>query len=339
MISIIVPVYKVEDYLRESVDSILAQTYKDLEVILVDDGSPDNCGKICDEYAEKDPRVKVIHSENGGLSAARNRGMEIAKGEYIGFIDSDDWIDNDMFEVLMQNLKTTGADICICGFHQDGPGSSKVRSIAEDEVILPQDAVKGIIRGKYSSVVWNRLYKRKCLEDLKFPEGNVYEDVLISCRMLMKADKVSVSSAHPYHYRIRPRSITATNSMDTVKDYCIAHYLRYKEISENPLFSEDKEFMEQLTVSLIEAAELVWSWMHKMPGKERDHTFMKEAASTLREIIPYPRQKHLSPRLKISLFFCRRASAFHYFAMYHLHKWHVFVWEHFKREKQKPEAK
>lgn len=110
-ISIIVPVYKVEPYLRKCVDSILAQTFTNFEVILVDDGSPDNSGKICDEYAIKDSRVRVIHKENGGLSSARNAGIDIARGKYLGFVDSDDYIAEDMYEVLYENLKFYDADI------------------------------------------------------------------------------------------------------------------------------------------------------------------------------------------------------------------------------------
>ena len=111
MISIIIPVYKTEPYLRKCVDSVLAQTYTNLEVILVDDGSPDDCGKICDEYAAKDSRVKVIHKENGGLSSARNCGLDVATGKYIGFVDSDDWIDPDMYETLLGLLLRYDADI------------------------------------------------------------------------------------------------------------------------------------------------------------------------------------------------------------------------------------
>lgn len=116
MISIIVPVYKVEPYLRQCVDSILNQTYRDLEILLIDDGSPDCCGKICDEYEKKDKRVRVFHTENRGLSIARNLGLKETQGDYIGFVDSDDWIEPDMYEVLLKCLEETGADICVCGY-------------------------------------------------------------------------------------------------------------------------------------------------------------------------------------------------------------------------------
>lgn len=117
-ISVIVPVYKVEPYIRKCVDSILGQTFSDIQVILVDDGSPDQCGKICDEYAKQDNRVEVIHKENGGLSDARNAGIPYAKGEYIIFLDSDDYIENDMFEYMYTRIKDSGADMATCGLYE-----------------------------------------------------------------------------------------------------------------------------------------------------------------------------------------------------------------------------
>lgn len=124
-ISIIVPVYKVEPYLRKCVDSILAQTFTDFEVILVDDGSPDNSGKICDEYASKDSRVRVIHKKNGGLSSARNAGIDVARGKYLGFVDSDDYIEKDMYELLYDNIVKEQADLSICGIYDVYEGKNQ----------------------------------------------------------------------------------------------------------------------------------------------------------------------------------------------------------------------
>ena len=116
LVSVVVPIYNVERFLRQAVDSILNQTLKDIEVILVDDGSPDNCGKICDEYAEKDSRVRVIHQKNGGLGNAYNNGIAAAKGEYIGFVEPDDWIEPEMYEVMYENAKHYNTDATKCGF-------------------------------------------------------------------------------------------------------------------------------------------------------------------------------------------------------------------------------
>ena len=113
-ISVIVPVYKVEPYLRKCLDSIINQTYRNLQIILVDDGSPDNCGAICDEYASKDSRIEVIHQENGGVSAARNAGLKLAAGDYIGWVDSDDWIEPDMYAYMLENMQKYEADIAVC---------------------------------------------------------------------------------------------------------------------------------------------------------------------------------------------------------------------------------
>ena len=117
LISVVVPIYNVENYIKKCVDSILSQTYKNLEIILVDDGSPDNCPQICDEYAQKDNRIKVIHKENGGLSDARNAGIDISKGKFITFIDSDDYIEKDYVEVLYNSIKENASDMAI-GSHK-----------------------------------------------------------------------------------------------------------------------------------------------------------------------------------------------------------------------------
>ena len=121
LISVIVPVYKVEKYLHRCVDSILVQTYTNLEIILVDDGSPDRCGAICDEYAAKDSRIRVIHQENGGLSAARNAGLDVCSGEYIAFVDSDDWLDPEMYAVMMAQVREYGCDVVMCDCVKEFP--------------------------------------------------------------------------------------------------------------------------------------------------------------------------------------------------------------------------
>ncbi|EGP5489252.1 glycosyltransferase, partial [Enterococcus faecium] len=143
-ISIIVPVYKVEPYLRKCVDSILAQTFTDFEVILVDDGSPDNSGKICDEYASKDSRVRVIHKKNGGLSSARNAGIDVARGKYLGFVDSDDYIEKDMYELLYDNIVKEQADLSICGIYDIYAGK-KVKILPEEYKVLDKVSAMKIV--------------------------------------------------------------------------------------------------------------------------------------------------------------------------------------------------
>ena len=160
LISIIVPVYKVEKYLRRCIDSILAQTYQNIEVLLVDDGSPDNSGAICDEYADKDSHVRVFHKPNGGVSSARNLGLMEAKGQYIGFVDADDYIDKTMYEVLLDNLLQEQADISICSYNQeDKNGVFHKHWPREDYLTITGDRqIECLISNQYYTCsCWDRL--------------------------------------------------------------------------------------------------------------------------------------------------------------------------------------
>ncbi|EME3187758.1 glycosyltransferase, partial [Enterococcus faecalis] len=161
-ISIIVPVYNVEKYLEKCVRSILAQTFTDFELILVDDGSPDSSGAMCDQFAEQDQRVKVIHKENGGLSDARNAGIEIATGEYLGFVDSDDYIADDMYELLYTNIVKEDADLSICGIYDVYEGKEPIVKSLIQGTFSREEALLLILQGNIISVhAVNKLYKRK----------------------------------------------------------------------------------------------------------------------------------------------------------------------------------
>ncbi|ESU32048.1 hypothetical protein G3A_13005 [Bacillus sp. 17376] len=206
-ISIIVPVYKVEKYLHKCIDSILAQTFTDFELILIDDGSPDNCGRICDEYARKDSRVSVIHKENGGQASARNMGIDLAKGEFIGFVDSDDWIEPDMYELLYKICTENDCDISNISsiiyfknrIQKNGFHSLIVQSRPE--------AMKAMLMGElYDEVVWTKLIKRTLLEDIRFPVGIVYEDTAFTYKVIHKSKKVCSIGAPKYHYIKREES-------------------------------------------------------------------------------------------------------------------------------------
>ncbi len=173
-ISVIVPVYNTEDYLRQCLDSLSAQTMENIEIIVVDDGSTDRSPKICDEYAEKDPRMIVIHRENGGLSAARNSGLDIAQGEYVLFVDSDDWVEPDFCKVPLDAARQTGADLVIFQrmWHREGEE-------AELQPPFPETGIadKGKILTKWWDIVgvisWNKLYRRSLFSNLRFPEGKL----------------------------------------------------------------------------------------------------------------------------------------------------------------------
>lgn len=222
LISVIVPVYKVEPYLHRCADSILAQTFKKFELILVDDGSPDNCPQICDEYSEKDNRVKVIHKANGGLGSARNAGLDIAVGEYLAFVDSDDYIGPTMLEKMLNSLEGENADICICGFQRFGELNSNVKTtaFAEYTVISGEEALGGLFSNNYIlfTIACNKLLKRQLFNTLRFPEGKLYEDGYAAFRYLYEAKKVVCLKESFYFYRIRQGSITTTENHDRIID-------------------------------------------------------------------------------------------------------------------------
>jgi len=210
LISVIVPIYNVEDYLNRCVDSIINQTYKNLEIILVDDGSPDNCPQMCDDYAKKDSRIKVVHKENGGLSDARNAGMEVATGEYVSFIDSDDYISLDFYETLMQTMLENNSDIIECSvvkFYENGKFDeySDDLKVANYETV---DALGGLIdENPFRQHVWNKLYKSSVALDIPYAVGKLNEDEFWTYQVFGKANKVTKINKTMYYYFQRSGSI------------------------------------------------------------------------------------------------------------------------------------
>ena len=206
----IVPVYKVEKYLDRCVQSIVDQTYSNLEIILVDDGSPDNCGAMCDAWAEKDSRIKVIHKENGGLSDARNVGMAVASGVYMGFVDSDDYISPDMYQLLYDRMVADDADIAACGVEMIFEDGTSPRSLTSSgsRVLNKAEAMEAVIRESWlKQPVWYKLYKTKMVRDILFPVGKYHEDVFWTWQAVARAEKVSVFDTPCYYYVQRSSSI------------------------------------------------------------------------------------------------------------------------------------
>ena len=250
LISIIIPVYKVEKYLEKCIQSLINQTYENLQIILVDDGSPDNCGKICDEYAKKDHRIEVIHKSNGGLSDARNKGLEIAKGEYIGFIDSDDYIESDMYEVLYNLLKQYNADVSICNFYTVSQGKISIKNA--DNGINEYNRIeilKEILLDKnIQSYAWNKLYKKELFDEIKYPVGKKYEDIGTTFYLLEKCNKVVVTGKPEYYYINRQDSIVNNVTETTITDYIELIMQRYDYIEENikELSSYNKDYLKRI---------------------------------------------------------------------------------------------
>jgi glycosyltransferase involved in cell wall biosynthesis len=210
MISVIVPIYKVESYLRTCLDSLLHQTLEDIEIILVNDGSPDKSPEICDEYARKYANITVLHQENAGLSQARNAGLDVARGEYIGFVDSDDAVDERMYAVLLDLIERHEADISFCAITRiSDKGSNVVNGLQSGTDVLSGDeALIELFLRRMSCSVWSKLFKRETIRNLKFLPSRTNEDFPFLVEALLRASRVAASGEGLYHYYLREGSIT-----------------------------------------------------------------------------------------------------------------------------------
>lgn len=212
LISIIVPVYKVEDYLDECISSIVNQTYENLEIILVDDGSPDRCPQICDNWAKADSRVRVVHKQNGGASSARNAGLEIAQGEYIGFVDSDDVVAADMYEILLKALCSSDRKVACCMYTKDMKDVEmpSKRANSGTKSFDVKETVEGILKGWCGTSFWQRLFHHTALKGIRFPEGETNEEFSLLIPVTVAAGGMVYVPERLYYYRPTPGSVTCT---------------------------------------------------------------------------------------------------------------------------------
>ncbi len=214
LVSVIVPVYNVEEYLERCVDSILAQSYNHLEVVLVDDGATDSSGRICDDYADRDSRVRVIHKENGGLSSARNAGIDMASGDYLEFVDSDDWIEPDAVETMLHLALEHRTELVTAGrYDVKAKTGERKRGLCppRTEVISAEEMVRRMFRWSgCDSAACDKLFHRRLFREIRFPYGVVCEDVPIMYRIVLDAGRVTMCSKPVYNYFHRPGSITFT---------------------------------------------------------------------------------------------------------------------------------
>lgn len=211
LISVIVPVYNVEQYLHRCVDSILTQTYPNIEVVLVDDGSPDRCGEICEEYAQKDSRVMVVHRQNGGLSAARNSGLDACHGEYVGFVDSDDYIAPEMYDQLYHDIVRFNTPLAFCHTDVLRGGRSDHKFYGKGSKSHPKEYV--MRRALEESIwwsAWTKLYHKSLFNGIRYPEGKTNEDLPVTIRIFDRCDHIAVNYHKLYYYCIRENSITTS---------------------------------------------------------------------------------------------------------------------------------
>lgn len=240
MISVIIPVYNVEKYIKECLDSVINQSYKDLEIILVDDGSTDRSGIICDEYAFKDNRIKVIHKENGGLSSARNIGMKIATGEFFTFIDSDDYIATSMIEELYNALIDTSADLSICNISRK---SYFEKNIVKNIIVHKKEKTLMLLlkEKQIQTSACAKLYKKCLFDDIYYPDGKLYEDFGTTYKLIHRAQRIAHINTPMYYYRFNEVSITKSRFTNK--------HLDYFDISEELCFFIEKEYPKLLQLA------------------------------------------------------------------------------------------
>ena len=227
MISVIVPVFNLAPYVPECLNSLIAQTYKDIEIIVVDDCSTDWSGQLCDSYALRDSRIVVFHTENHGLSAARNYAIDRARGEWLMFVDADDYVEQRFCELPLKTAEEYGADMVIFGRRFFGGAESKE---IVDENALPMIVSRETAVEKGRPAVWNKLYKASLFGGIRYPEGRIFEDVATTHKLVYRAERIVMITAVLYNYRMRHDSLSHTNDAVRDRDLFRAHLQRYEDL-------------------------------------------------------------------------------------------------------------
>ena len=320
MISIIVPIYNVEKYLPTCICGILNQSYENIEILLIDDGSQDKSGEICDECAKKDDRIRVFHTENRGLSATRNLGLLEAKGDCIGFVDSDDWIEPDMYEVLLNKLIETSSDVCVCGYWSEAGRNTK-QFHCTDTLYSGKEAITALIHGKIGNYTWNKLYRKELFDGVSFPAGRYYEDVDTLCEVLNNSSAVTVLDTPKYHYRQRSDSSTNGHSGKNLFDYADAYLARldYLKDQNSQVFEDNKdEIFKSIAISFFR----VWRWWYGCTDEEKEQYTdrLDEYVRFSREQFPVFGLKTWPISLRLSTFFIRRKSRMGFAILYYFNQ-------------------
>ena len=300
LVSVVVPVYKVEQYLERCVKSICEQTYQELEIILVNDGSPDRCGEMCEELAQKDNRIQVLHKQNGGLSDARNAGVKLATGKYLLFVDSDDCINKYVVQICIESAtKKDGADI-IC-FNYTNVEDNQNVDFREKKVAMEMQtetgalAVKRCFMNVGSIVVWNKMYKRSLFQKLRFPKGKIHEDEFLTYKLLYNAKKVGYIDVSLYYYTIRNNSIMRT-------EFNKKRLVLLEVFEERIVFFKNRNEQELYEISVMQYYHILRT-LYALSGQKKE--YIKEQKVIVDKIINYSseflKNKYLSKIHKVIL--------------------------------------
>lgn len=266
LITVIVPVYNVEKYLPQSLDSVITQSHQNLEILVVDDGSTDLSGRICDEYENLDSRLTVYHTANHGLSEARNYALDRATGDYITFLDSDDWLEKRAYETLLEEALRTDADIVTCRFfYEYVNGTEESAGPVNTFVVQGDDVLRTYLLGQgISDVAWNKLYKASVFGTTRYPEGRIFEDIATTYLILQKTAKLAYLPDCLIHYRNRQNSLSDIHSMKSLVDYWLTYRERFDALS--PL---SEEYYRLSLAESLGAVSRLWRWYAGCTRSER----------------------------------------------------------------------
>lgn len=254
-ISIIIPVYNAAKYLDKCLNSVLSQTYTNLQIILVNDGSTDGSAEICDGYAGKDPRIQVIHQENKGVASARNVGLAAAVGEWIGFVDADDWIETDMFSYLLDNAERDDADTVVCAWWEELPQSSVPRGVDDRVVMTGNDTLEMLLHDELvTNYLWNKLWKRELFTGIRFPEGRTFEDVAVVYLLFERSSSVVCLPECKYHYLHHGGSVLDRQKLENKINFYYAAKNRMEDLQ-----TRYTKYEKLLQASCVASAVGVWA--------------------------------------------------------------------------------
>ena len=311
LISVIVPVYKTRRYLRQCVDSIRSQSYVNLEILLVDDGCPEGSGVLCDELAKEDPRIRVIHKENGGQSSARNAGLDAMQGEYVGFVDSDDWIAPEMYETLFQRMLKENDQVSCCGIARmaEDREESLFNPQKEQEFAMTTREAMAELPYNYriTSSPCDKLYRRELFDGLRMQEGMIYEDAQLQPYLLARAQRITYTGRPLYRYRLSQGS--------TIRgDFALRHFDCYKASMDRLAFYE-KNFPQQLPYARMGHLETCLNLLYFSRGRREWDGYRKQLKGDLGSLTPETAAL-LSKKLRLKLAAARVGLPVYYLLMW-----------------------
>ncbi len=334
-ISIIVPVYQVEDYLPKCIESILQQSYINLDIILIDDGSTDRSGEICESYAKTDSRIRTFQTENVGVSAARNYGLKKARdfaSSYIAFVDGDDYLEPKFLELTYQSIISRNADVAVCGYSREWK-NRQIPFSPKEACYTGREALSALIDGRIYTMVWGKLYRKELFETVEFPEGRTFEDIAVLHDVIASAKTVTCIEAVGYHWVMRHNSITHDYTrIQNIFDWYRAYKERYDRLTADPELASDHKLEKELLKGCVISAFLVWRHYNGFSRQEKEQyrEELHSIAAFLHGTVPAFGFSDWEMILRVYAMFVRYDSKLSLAAVYGINK--IYQMLNFKKE-------